>query len=224
MARVKERLELDFSGATLEYARALELSPNNADVLLRSGMFDMDQGRHERGVTAMNRALALDPLNIRSLNYAAALAAGAGETAAAKLAIERGLALSPSDPRLIETRGYIALYEGRFDAAVADCTVAKPDRISRVCLIMAYDKQHRRAESDAEIAALTGELGNGVAYQMAEVYALRGDSPKALDWLDTAYRLRDAGFSQLKTDRWLDALRPEPRFRTIERKLYPEIS
>ena len=89
---------------------------------------------------------------------------------------------------------------------------------------MAYDKQLRRAESDAQIAALTGDLGNGVAYQMAEIYALRGDIPKGLDWLDTAYRLRDSGFSQLKTDRWLDALRQEPRFRTIEHKLYPEIS
>lgn len=222
LARVKERLELDFPGASREYARALELSPNNASVLSRAGLFQLGLGERERGLTNVNRAIALDPLNIRNLNYIADLAAGAGELPAAKLALERGLALRPDDSRLIETRGLIALYEGRPEAAAADCNVTQPDWTSRVCLIVAYDKLHRRAESDAQITALKGELGDSVAYQLAEIFALRGETSKALDWLDTAYRLRDSGLSQLRTDAWLDSLRHEPRFRAIEHKLYPE--
>jgi TolB-like protein len=222
MARLKERVELDFPGATREYARALELSPSNASILMRSGAFDLSQGLHERGLASVNRAQALDPLNIQALSYAASFAAAVGELPAAKLAVERGLALSPDDSQLKETRGQIALYEGRFEAAIADCTVRKPDWVARQCLVVAYDKLHRHTEADAQIAAMTDELGNSVAYQMAEIFALRGESPKALDWLDTAYRLHDSGLSGLKTDLWLDSLRQEPRFRVIEHKLYPE--
>jgi hypothetical protein len=43
--------------------------------------------------------------------------------------------------------------------------------------------------------------------------------PKALTWLETGYRTRDAGLLNMKIDRLLDPLRQEPRFRELERKL-----
>ena len=43
--------------------------------------------------------------------------------------------------------------------------------------------------------------------------------PKALEWLETALRLRDPGLELLKTDPLLDPLRKEPRFQAIEREL-----
>jgi len=55
-------------------------------------------------------------------------------------------------------------------------------------------------------------------------YHVRGTSlnvgrPKALEWLDTAMRLRDPGLVELKTDPLMDPLRKEPRFQAIEREL-----
>jgi hypothetical protein len=66
---------------------------------------------------------------------------------------------------------------------------------------------------------LQAEFGEGSAYQMAEIYAQWGDIPKALDWLDKAYRLPDAGIVSLRVDPLVDPLRQELRFREIERKL-----
>jgi hypothetical protein len=45
------------------------------------------------------------------------------------------------------------------------------------------------------------------------------DRPKALEWLDTAMRLRDPGLVYLKTNPLVDPLRKEPRFKAIEREL-----
>ena len=53
----------------------------------------------------------------------------------------------------------------------------------------------------------------------ATVYAQWGNTPKALDWLETALRLRDSGFGLLKTDPLMDPLRNEPRFQAIESAL-----
>lgn len=46
-----------------------------------------------------------------------------------------------------------------------------------------------------------------------------GDRTNALEWLDTAMRLRDSGLEFMKTDPLLDPLRKEPRFQEVMREL-----
>jgi hypothetical protein len=62
-------------------------------------------------------------------------------------------------------------------------------------------------------------VSDAAAYQYATVYAQWGQRAKALEWLETALRLRDPGLENLKTDSLLDSLRQEPRFQAIEREL-----
>jgi hypothetical protein len=69
------------------------------------------------------------------------------------------------------------------------------------------------------LAKMKATIGDASAYQYATIYAQWGDAPKALEWLDTALRLRDPGLEYLKTDPLLDPLRKEPRFQAIEREL-----
>jgi hypothetical protein len=47
-----------------------------------------------------------------------------------------------------------------------------------------------------------------------------GDIPKALDWLESAYHLKDAGLVFLKTDSLMDPLRQELRYQAIYTKLH----
>jgi len=58
-----------------------------------------------------------------------------------------------------------------------------------------------------------------MAYQYATIYAQWGDRAKALEWLETAWRLRDPGLALLRTDPLLDPLRKEPRFQAMMRGL-----
>ena len=46
-----------------------------------------------------------------------------------------------------------------------------------------------------------------------------GNTPRALEWLQTAVRLHDKGVRWLKRDPLMDPLRKEPRFQAIEREL-----
>jgi hypothetical protein len=108
---------------------------------------------------------------------------------------------------------------GEFESARQSCATPPLDWKNQLCLAIAYDKLHRRREAEAELSAMKTEMGDAAAYQYAEIYAQWGDVPKALDWIETAYRLRDSGLSGLKADPFLDPLRDEPRFQAIERKL-----
>ena len=84
---------------------------------------------------------------------------------------------------------------------------------------MTYDKLGRHADAEAMLAKYMGSKGDADAYQYAEIYAQWGNTAKALEWLDTAMRLRDPGLLFLKSDPLMGPLHKEPRFQAIEREL-----
>lgn len=84
---------------------------------------------------------------------------------------------------------------------------------------MVYEKLGRHADAEAELAKMKAALGDALAYQYATIYAQWGDRAKALERLDTAMRLRDAGLENLKTEPFFDPLRKELHFKAIEREL-----
>jgi hypothetical protein len=82
-----------------------------------------------------------------------------------------------------------------------------------------YDRLGRRADAEAALAKLKAWGADGAAYQYAAIYAQWGNIRESLEWLETAWRLRDPGLESLKTDPLMDPLRQEVRFRAIEREL-----
>jgi tetratricopeptide (TPR) repeat protein len=67
---------------------------------------------------------------------------------------------------------------------------------SQWCLAVIYDKLGRHADAEAELAKLKAAQGDAAAYQYATIYAQWGNRAKALEWLETALRLRDPGLEE----------------------------
>ena len=88
-----------------------------------------------------------------------------------------------------------------------------------MCLAIVYAKLGRHVDAESTLTTFTAALGDVSAYQYAEIYAQWGNAVQALEWLQTAVRLRDPGLGWLKMDPLLDPLRKEPRFQAIERAL-----
>jgi hypothetical protein len=74
-------------------------------------------------------------------------------------------------------------------------------------------------ESQQALDQLIAKNAQGAAYQIAEVFAWRGESTKAFEWLARAYSQRDAGLASIKSDPLLNSLRADPRFDALRRKL-----
>jgi hypothetical protein len=53
-------------------------------------------------------------------------------------------------------------------------------------------------DSDAQLAQLIAEFHESWLYQIAEVYAFRGENDRAFEWLDRAFSKRDPGLSAVK--------------------------
>jgi serine/threonine protein kinase len=57
------------------------------------------------------------------------------------------------------------------------------------------------------------------AYQVAEIYGYRGETDKAFEWLERAYKQRDGGLSQMKGDPLLRSLHSDPRWHAFLKKM-----
>jgi TolB-like protein len=209
----------DFKGALAEHERAVTLSPNEPGVLLRTSWFLSDIGRGDEAVPMARRGVSLDQLNWRAYRYFAVVLDDAHRYPEAIEAANRALSLNASDLRQTALRGLSLLHMGDAESARRSCDTPQRDWEGHMCLAIAYDKLHRRSDAEAEVATMKADMGDAPAFQFAEIYAQWGDIPKALDWIDTAYRLKDPGISSLKVDEFLAPLRAEPRFREIERRL-----
>jgi TolB-like protein/tetratricopeptide (TPR) repeat protein len=214
-----ERGALDFTRANAEYERALALAPGDASVLGSYGQFAVLMGRTARGLAAARRAVGLDPLNdARHAGLAWALLA-ARHYDEAIAAFQDALALAPDFPALYGARGAAYYLAGDLPSARASCESKPDDEESQVCLAVTYHELGRHPDAESALAKLRASLGNDAAYEYAEVYAQWGDRPKALEWLEMALRLQDSGLPWLRMDPFLDPLRNEPRFQSIEQAL-----
>jgi hypothetical protein len=75
--------------------------------------------------------------------------------------------------------------------------------------------QKKIPEADAALAQLTSGFAETAAYQVAEVYAYRGDKDKSFEWLERARRQRDPGLAGLRKDPLLPNLRDDPRWNSF---------
>jgi TolB-like protein len=219
LAAVSEVGNLDFTQASEAYERALALAPGNAQILRDSGEFAAFMGHFDAAVAAARRAVVLDPLARGShfiLGRALYVARRYEETVAAFAEV---ISLDPDYTSTYAWRGLAYYGLGDLERARASCETKPDSWQSQWCLAVVYDKLGRHADAEAELAKLKVSMGEGSAYQYATIYAQWGNRAKALEWLETALRLRDPGLEYLKTDPLLDPLRQEPRFQGIVREL-----
>jgi TolB-like protein/tetratricopeptide (TPR) repeat protein len=219
LAYLSELGTLDFTQASQSYERALALAPGNAEVLRLSGMFAAYMGHFDTALAATRRAVVLDPLARQShsaLGQALYVARRYEEAVAAWAEV---ISLEPDYKPAYAERGFVHYVLGDLQSARASCET-KPDYwVSQQCLSVVYDKLGRHADAEAEVSKMKTADGDAAAYQYATIYAQWGNRAKALEWLETAWRLRDPGLEYMKTDPLMDPLRQEPRFQAVIREL-----
>lgn len=211
--------EFEFERTAVEFDRAAALSSGNARVLRQAAAFFSHVGRTDAAVTNVQRSLALDPLNAVAYNALGQVSYVARRYSEAIEAFNRTLLLDSHAGEVAASRGYSYLLLGEFAAARESCATPPIDWYGNTCLAVVYHKLNRQSDAEASLAAVMADRGDDAAFQYAEVYAQWGNIPKAIESLETAYRMRDGGLVELKVDPLLDPLRQEPRYKEIERKL-----
>ncbi len=188
-------LDWQWADAEVEFATARELDPTNARILFDFADINMALGRLAEGLEFSNRGVALDPLS----------GGGWGSVSYAQFALGKLQPAERAARKSIEVRGdsgaghynlaNVLLIEGQAQQALDEYRRDSGANWRDTGIPLALDALGRRAEADQLLAAAEPQWGNGMAYQIACVYAGRKDLDRAFSWLDRAYRQRDGGLT-----------------------------
>jgi TolB-like protein/Tfp pilus assembly protein PilF len=210
----------DWAAAEADFRKALELDPNEVRVLRDYGGLLAARGRTAEALEVMHKGLALDPLSARAWRQLALLELDLGRLAEAKQAAQHLASILPNGYLTRSVTGRIALAEGRYADALTE--FRKGDDNSAWKLIggaMAEHSLGHAAASQAALDELIQKHPATLAYQIAGVYAWRGNRDQAFEWLERAYRQHDGGISYIRHDRYLAPLRDDPRYAALLKKL-----
>jgi len=103
--------------------------------------------------------------------------------------------------------------------ALREAQLEPDEGYRRFELALAQQIQGDRQAADAALADLIANGRDQLAYQIAEVYAVRGEKDKAFEWLQIAFDEHDTGTLTLLVDPLLRGLRDDSRYKNLLAKL-----
>jgi eukaryotic-like serine/threonine-protein kinase len=219
VGQIEQYYDWDWAGAEASYQRALALEPGNAEVVQGAADLAATLNHFDEALLLSRRAAELDPLRASTHNALAFNAWWAGQLDEAEAAVRKGLEVDPQFPwlHMVLSRVYLARSRPREALAEAGRDPTPEFRLQELAL--AYHALGQKQKSDRALAELITKYQKYSAFQIAEVYAFRGEADAAFTWLERAYVERDGGLTFTKGDPLLASLQSDPRYSAFLRKM-----
>jgi TolB-like protein/cytochrome c-type biogenesis protein CcmH/NrfG len=223
MVRIQMYCDWDWTGADRSSQRAAALAPGNVSVLEAAANVDSAMGRFDRALALRRQVVERDPLNPSSYVLLGLDAYSGGRLEEAVTAFKKALELNPDNPAIHTSLGRVFLAQGHPQEALAEAekepSVGPPLGWRLQGVALACHALGREQESAAAFRQMIAKFQGNMAFQIAEVYAFRGQAVPAFAWLDRALAQRDAGFIHIKGDPLLQPLERDPRYTAVLAKL-----
>ena len=208
----------EWTGAQADLERALAIDPSNSTVQRRYGQLLATQGRMTDAIAAIRKSAALDPLSAPPWSNLGYYLVAAGQWGEARQALKHALAINPESTYAQMNLATLELLEGHADTALAMFRESDGTFRPYGIALAQHSLGHAR-ESQKALDELIADYAQDSAFQIADVYAWRGEKDKAFQWLDRAYEQHDGGLSDFAFDPLLASLRNDPRFAALARRL-----
>jgi serine/threonine protein kinase/Tfp pilus assembly protein PilF len=219
-ARALFRLEtLDFAGARADSEQALALAPGDSAVQSLYGVRIAAFGKIPQAITAMNKAIELDPLSSYAWANVGLFLTESRDYTAARRALERALAITPSSDAFHFALGQLDMLQGRLTDALAEFQKQGGEGVRLMGDAMIERAGGHEKQSLQALKELIAKHAGDMAYQVGDVYAWRGDRDKAFEWLERAYQQRDSGLNGIAYDPLLAGLQDDARYGALLKKL-----
>jgi TolB-like protein/Flp pilus assembly protein TadD len=217
LARMYYMMDWDAAAAEPELARALAIDPNNASALWLSGYIDDSAGRFAEALAMHDRVRDINPLFVDNYRQLGNVYYRSGKLTEGVAELRDALNRFPQTITLHYRLALLLLAQNRPEQALEEFRLEQHSDFRVLGVPLALFRLGRREEADRMLdsALEVGTVVNGAAYQVALVYAARGDADKTFQWLDRALRQRDAGMHWMKYDPMLQTWKDDPRFKSL---------
>ncbi len=219
LADVRLTYDFDWEGAEAALNKAAALQPGSADLLFSRADLADARGHLDEAIELRKRSVALDPLCSYCYVFLGSDLSETGQYEEANTVLQKALELDPQQGFVHFVRGQILLARGHPQEALVEMQQETNEGLKLAGEAIVYHSLGRHQASEAALKQLIASHGNDGAYQIAEVYADRGEVDKALDWLDRAYQQHDSGMPFVKSDGLFKGLHQNPRYIELLKKM-----
>jgi len=211
--------EWKFAEGLAELKRARELAPANPtanDLLARVLIYVNQIAEAEK---LAGQAIELDPLAFLARGNLARILLAEGKLEEADAEARKSAELQPAGAGNHRWQVVAAVLRGDGEEALREAQLEPNEGYHRFELALAYYARGDRAAADVALADMVANDRNLLAYQIAEVYAWRGEPDKAFEWLQISYDNHDTGLLSLLIDPLMRGLRGDPRYKDMVEKV-----
>ncbi|MEO7208184.1 MAG: TIR domain-containing protein [Steroidobacteraceae bacterium] len=216
---IRSNFSWDWDGAQSDFRKALELEPNDAEVQDNYAQLLQSLGRLPDAIAAARKATELDPLSGPAWENLSRFLTDNRDYAAARAANAHALEFSPEGTYALNNLGTLQLLEGSPADALRTFRQIGFEGFRLQGVAMAEHSLGNAKESQQALDDLIAKYAKDGPYEIADIYAWRKDKDEAFQWLERAYKQRDGGLSNLKSDPLLASLRTDARYEDLLKKL-----
>jgi TolB-like protein/Tfp pilus assembly protein PilF len=208
----------DWALAVSELDKALALEPENMRALYGKGRLARVLRRFDESIRYYQAAIEQDPINPNPMDGLSATLVAVGRSEEAVQLARRALEISPN---IQWGHWYLAqalFHHGQLDAALSEAQL-EPVASLRLSSIALIERARHPDAADAALRELLTTNDPDKTFQVARVYADRGDAQAAVTWLEQARALRAGWLGELSGDPAFDPIRGDVHFAAFLRKI-----
>jgi TolB-like protein len=212
-------IEWKFAEGLAELRRAQQLSPWNptaSDLMARVVVY---LGQFEEAEKLARQAIEVDPLAYQARTSLARILFTEGKLDEADASARKAAELQPTAAGSHRWQVLVAIQRGDGEAALREARLEPNEGYRHFELALADYVRGDRPAAGAALAELIAKDRTFLAYQIAEVYAWRGETDKAFEWLQVSLDNHDTGMLSLLINPLMRGLRHDARYKALVAKI-----
>jgi TolB-like protein/tetratricopeptide (TPR) repeat protein len=212
-------IEWKFAEGLAELRYAQQLSPWNPtanDLMARVVVY---LGQFQEAERLARQAIELDPLGYQARTSLARVLLAEEKLDEMEASARKAAELQPTAAGNHRWLVFVAIQRGDGEAALHEARLEPNEGYRHFELALAHYARGNRPAAHAALADLIAKDRDFLAYQIAEVYAWRGETDKAFEWLEVAFNNHDTGMLSLSIDPLMRGLQHDARYKGLVAKI-----
>jgi non-specific serine/threonine protein kinase len=214
-----------FSEAEKEFRQAIAIRPDYANAYHGLALGLSNAGRQQEALQAILKARELDPLTPLFQTHQAWILHCLRRDDEAIQVLHESLQTNPGDYYVFRILVYCYNSAGQHEAAIAAAkkvqSLTHSKAVGAGLLGFAYAGAGKRDQAEEIVRQLMDEskAESALGFYLGLIHTAFGENDKAIDWLETASETRLGLLNVIGTDPTFAALRSDPRFQALLRRL-----
>ena len=219
LGQILVSVDRNAKAAEASYRRAAALAPASVEPKIGLASVIADFGQIEEAVELLQEAVRLEPLTTNAHFDLARLLTSLGRYDEAAKSARKAIELQPGGAGTWEMLALVEAKRGDGEAALKAAAQETDPDWRAYAMALAQQARGDKTAADASLNALIAGHSDDMSFQIATVYAFRGDADKTFEWLDQAYEKQDPGVMAIIDNPFTQDLRSDPRFAAFCKKV-----